>query len=74
MDFMWDDNNTEPLRNHGIPPDLAEKVFWTGLDGMTETRIRHRYMIEGKVGGKHYRLFCDISSSETVYLVTGYRI
>ena len=70
MEFLWDDNNTAHIGEHGIPPKLAEQVFWAGVDTMRPSRVRHRYVIEAEVQGQLYRLVFDISASETIYPIT----
>lgn len=70
MKFLWDDNNTAHIEAHGVSPELAERVFWAGVDHMHASRTRHRYVIEAEVDGRLYRLLCDISATETIYPVT----
>lgn len=70
MEFLWDENNTEHLEQHGVSRELAERVFWAGVDHMRASRLRHRYLIEAEVDGRLYRLVCDISASEAIYPVT----
>jgi uncharacterized DUF497 family protein len=70
MEFLWDANNTEHIKAHGVSPDLAERVFWAGVDQMRASRVRHRYLIEAEVDGRIYRLLCDISAAETIYPIT----
>ncbi len=42
MEFLWDDHNTAHIGTHGVSPELAESVFWTGADNMHATQTRHR--------------------------------
>lgn len=70
MDFLWDENNSAHILAHGIDQELAEKVFWAGIDDMHASRVRHRYLIEAEVQGRLFRLVCDISKSGTVYPIT----
>ncbi len=70
MEFVWDDNNTAHIGSHGVSPELAERVFWAGVDTMRASRMRHRYLIEAEVDGRMYRLVCDIGIAETIYPVT----
>ncbi len=72
MEFLWDDNNTAHIGTHGVSPELAERVFWAGVDNMYASRTRHRYVIEAEVDGRPYRLLCDISAAGTIYPVTCY--
>ena len=70
MEFLWDANNTIHIGRHGVSPELAERVFWAGVDEMQATQIRHRYLIETQVDGRLYRLICDISAAGFIYTVT----
>lgn len=69
MPFLWDDNNTAHIGKHGVSPELAERVFWAGVDNMRASRVRHRYVIEAEVDGRSYRLICDISA-DAIYPVS----
>ncbi len=74
MEFLWDDNNTAHIETHGVSTELAERVFWAGVDNMYASRTRHRYVIEAEVDGRHYRLLCDISAAGMIYPVTCFPI
>ena len=69
MQFLWDANNTTHIGRHGVSPELAERVFWAGIDNMRATRVRHRYVIESEVDGRLFRMICDISA-EAIYPVS----
>ena len=74
MEFLWDRNNTEHIRSHGVSQALVEEVFRSGVDNMRPSRTRHRYVIEAFVEGQNYRLICDISAAETIYPVTCFHL
>lgn len=70
MEFLWDANNTRHIGQHGVSCQLAERVFWAGVDDMRASRTRHRYVIEAEVDGRLYRLICDISASQAIYPIS----
>lgn len=72
MDFLWDDNNLKHLASHGVTPEMAEAVFLAGADDLRPSRTAHRYIVEGTLDGRDYRLVCDIAHDGTVYAVTAY--
>jgi uncharacterized DUF497 family protein len=62
MEFLWNDKNLAHIRAHGVTREVAERVFWAGLENMRASRTRHRYVIEAEVDGQFHRLICDISA------------
>jgi uncharacterized DUF497 family protein len=73
MQFLWDANNTAHIGKHGVSPELAERVFWAGVDNMWASRVRHRYVVEAEVDGRIYRMICDISA-DAIYPVSCFRL
>jgi uncharacterized DUF497 family protein len=72
MNFIWDDNNRSHLASHGVTPELAEMIFWEGIESAIETTVRNRYSIEAEVNERPYRLVFDISHEASVYPITAF--
>ena len=72
LNFIWDDNNLRHLASHGVTREIAEAVFLAGK--LHPSRIAHRYSVEATIGGRDYRLICDVARDGAIYPVTAYTI
>ena len=75
MRFVWDDQNTAHLAQHGVTRGLAERLF------TAEDRLMFavdddpaRFIIEGSVETKTYRLVFALVGFEEVYPITMFLI
>lgn len=75
MRFVWDEENTAHLARHGIDPALAERIF-TAQDRLMFAAENgpSRFIVEGTVGGKIYRLVFALAGPDLVYPITAFRI
>lgn len=75
MRFVWDDDNTVHLARHGVVPALAERIFAAEDRLMFATEDDPaRFVVEGSVDGKVYRLVFALAGPELVYPITAFRI
>jgi hypothetical protein len=72
MNILWDENNVAHIARHGITPELAEKVIEVGWSGTRPASTNNRYILEATIGGKKYRVICDVSKGGAIYPVTAY--
>jgi len=75
MRFVWDDQNTAHLAQHGVTRGLAERLF------TAEDRLMFavdddpaRFIIEGSVETKTYRMVFALVGGDEVYPITMFRI
>lgn len=75
MRFIWDEENRTHLARHGVDPDTAECIL------TAEDRLLFavdddpgRFIAEGTVEGKTYRLVYALSGPDLVYPITAFRI
>jgi uncharacterized DUF497 family protein len=75
MQFVWDEENTAHLARHGVDPALAERIF-TAEDRLMFAAEEDpvRFIVEGTVGGKIYRLVFALAAPDLVYPITAFRI
>ncbi len=75
MRFLWDEQNRTHLARHAVDPDIAESIF------IAEDRLLFavdgdpgRFIAEGTVEGKTYRLVFALAGPDLVYPITAFRI
>ena len=75
MRFVWDEENAVHLARHGVDPALAERIF-TAEDRLmfAAAEDASRFIIEGTVGGRVYRLVFAFAGPDLVYPITAFRI
>lgn len=75
MQVVWDEENTAHLARHGVDPALAEQIFTAEDRLMFATDDDPaRFLVEGTVGGKVYRLVFALAGADLVYPITAFRI
>jgi uncharacterized DUF497 family protein len=75
MRFVWDDQNTAHLAQHGVTRGLAEQIFTAGDRLMFAVDDDPaRFIIEGTVETKTYRMVFALVGCDDVYPITMFRI
>jgi uncharacterized DUF497 family protein len=75
MRFVWDEENTAHLARHGMDTVLAERIFTADdrlMFGVEDDPVR--FIVEGTVSGKIYRLVFALAGPDLVYPITAFRI
>jgi uncharacterized DUF497 family protein len=75
MRFVWDDQNTAHLAEHGVTRGLAEQLF-TADDRLLFAADDDptRFIVEGSVAMKTYRMVFALVGCDDVYPITMFRI
>jgi uncharacterized DUF497 family protein len=75
MRVVWDEENAAHLARHRVDPALAERIF-TAEDRLmfAAEEDAARFIIEGTVGSRVYRLVFAFAGPDLVYPITTFRI
>ncbi len=75
MRFVWDEENTAHLAQHGVDPALAERIFTADDRLMFAVEDDPmRFVVEGTVGSTIYRMVFALAGPDVVYPITAFRI
>ncbi len=75
MEFLWDEQNTAHLARHGIHRELAEGIFRAADRSLfAADDDPGRFIVEGTISGRTYRLVFALSGPELIYPITAFRI
>ncbi len=73
--FIWDEDNSYHLMQHGIQPEEAEEVFFNRYI-ITPNKKKHgprRYRIDGRTdGGRSVRLIFEDFGKNVARIITGW--
>ena len=74
MRFIWTDQNSAHVSGHGLSRTDVEAVF-DALDAAEmETERAGRWIVEGTVEGKLFRVVYALTGPHEVYPITAHRI
>lgn len=75
MLFIWDGVNDAEIQAHGVDRETAEAVFLAGDAGFgRHPSIPNRWVVEGTVNGKTYRVPFSKAFPEGIRITTAFRI
>ena len=75
MQFFWDEINEAEIKAHGIDKATAEAVFFAEDCGISKDPTKHnRFLAEGSVGGKFYRIPFSNVFPNGIRITTAFRI
>jgi uncharacterized DUF497 family protein len=75
MQFFWDEINEAEVKAHGIDKATAEAVFTAEDLGIDKDPSKHnRFLAEGTVNGKSYRVPFSNVFPDGIRITTAFRI
>lgn len=74
MRFVWTQQNIAHIARHGLTPELVEAVFLAPDFSQQQTEREERWIAEGTLRGKLYRIVYARTDDESVYPITAHRM
>ena len=75
MRFFWDEVNEQEIAAHGIGKATAEAVFFADDRAIdADLRTHNRFMAEGTVNGKFYRVPFSNVYPDGIRITTAFRV
>lgn len=75
MQFFWDEINEAEIKAHGIDKATAEAVFFAEDRGISKDPTTYnRFLAEGTVAGKFYRVPFSNVFPNSIRITTAFRI
>lgn len=74
MRFVWTDQNQTHIAGHGLTRDTVEAVFTASDAAEMETERAGRWIVEGTVSRKLYRVVFARTGLDEIYPITAHRI